>query len=221
MKRVFIYGAIGLGAAALFLVAARRASAAAPPPNVPPLPDLEHGGHQGESSFTDPNEDPSGWPVVTLGNEVWQVAPSYVGPIGINEAMLLAKAKGMQLPAPALVDAIWRAADLKLLPLPRQNVVSEAVFADQRRRIEAQRDGRPFTILGGIFKDVVMVNGHPEIYGWHVEDGKTVAGVPLLNPATPGPGKIIQPRSGGVHDQAGLIGFKDYSQGARLVRRIA
>lgn len=182
---------------------------------------LQTGGHQGEDAFTHAEDDPTNWPTVTLGNEVWQVAPSYIGPIGINEALLLAKEKGMQLPSPALVDAIWRAADVKLLPLPRQNIISQAVFDDQRKRIEAQLDGRTYTILGGIFKDVVSVNGHPEIYGWHVEDGKTVPGVPTLAPSTPGPGRVIQPRSGGAHDLPGPIGFKDYSQGARLVRRVA
>lgn len=156
---------------------------------------------------------------VVFNGEVWLVAPDYIGPIGINEAAALAAKAGMQLPSPGLVDAIWRQADLKLLPQPRANVISQAVFDDQVQRIQKQIDGRPFTLLGGSFKDVVSVNGHPEIYGWHVEDGKTVAGVPTLAPVTPGPGRVIQPRSGARHDQGGPIGFKDYSQGVRLVRK--
>lgn len=156
---------------------------------------------------------------VKLGDDTWMVASDYIGPIGINEAANLAKSMGFELPSPALVDAIWRQADLKLLPQPRDNVISQAVFDDQKRRIQDQIAGRPFTLLGGAFKDVVQVNGHPEIYGWHVEDGKTVAGVPLLKPVTPGPGKVIQPQSGKRHDSPGPIGFKDYSQGLRLVRK--
>ncbi len=157
---------------------------------------------------------------VQLGNDTWEVSKDYIGPIGINEAANLARSRGMELPSPALVDAIWRAADLKLLPQPRENIISEAVFADQKARIEKQIAGREYKLLGGAFKDVTFVDGHPEIYGWHVEDGKTVPGVPLLSPVTPGPGKIIQPRSGKRHDLPGPIGFKDYSQGARLVRKV-
>ncbi len=156
---------------------------------------------------------------VVFNGEVWLVTPDYIGPVGINEAAALAAKAGMQLPTPGLVDAIWRQADLKLLPQPRNNVISQAVFDDQVQRIQKQIDGRPFTLLGGSFKDVVTVNGHPEIYGWHVEDGKSVAGVPTLTPSTPGPGRVIQPRSGKAHDQPGPIGFKDYSQGVRLVRK--
>lgn len=156
---------------------------------------------------------------VVFNGEVWLVTPDYIGPIGINEAANIAARAGMQLPSPGLVDAIWRQADLKLLPQPRNNVISQAVFDDQVRRIQGQIAGRPFTLLGGSFKDVVSVNGHPEIYGWHVEDGKSVAGVPTLAPVTPGPGRVIQPRSGARHDQSGPIGFKDYSQGVRLVRK--
>ncbi len=156
---------------------------------------------------------------VVFNGEVWLVAPDYIGPIGINEAAALAAKLGMQLPSPGLVDAIWRQADLKLLPQPRNNVISQAVFDDQVQQIRKQIAGRPFTLLGGSFKDVVLVNGHPEIYGWHVEDGKTVAGVPTLPPSTPGPGRIIQPKSGKAHDLPGPIGFKDYAGGLRLVMR--
>ncbi len=158
---------------------------------------------------------------VVFNGEVWLVTPDYIGPIGINEAVTLAKNAGFELPTPGLVDAIWRQADLKLVPLPRENVISQAVFDDQRRKILAQVAGRDFTLLGGSYKDVVMMGGKPSIYGWSVdvEHGATVPGVPLHKPFTPGPGMIIQPFAGGVHDQPGPIGFKDYSMGARLVRR--
>jgi hypothetical protein len=166
---------------------------------------------------------------VQLGDDIWEVSKDYIGPIGINEAAALAASRGMTLPSPALVDAIWRQADLKVPPLPRNNVISEAVFADQKNRIEKQIAGREYTLIGGPFKDVVLVNGHPEIYGWQVDaehttmvDGKpTYQGVPLNKMVTPGPGMNIQPQSGKRHDQPGPIGFKDYSQGARLVRKLA
>jgi hypothetical protein len=176
---------------------------------------------QGVTNIVMPTLSPDNLVPVVFNGEVWLVAPDYVGPIGINEAVTLAQSNGFTLPSPGLVDAIWRQADLKVVPLPRQNIISQAVFDDQKARIAAQVGGRDFTLLGGSFKDVVLVNGRPSIYGWHVdvEHGATVPGVPLLSPITAGPGKIIQPFAGGAHDQPGPIGFKDYSQGARLVKR--
>ena len=153
---------------------------------------------------------------VVLNGITWLVAKDYIGPIGIGEAAELAKKLGFELPSPALVDAIWRQADLKLMPMTRwPNVVSEATFADQQKRISNAIDDRSYTLLGGAYKDIVQVGGHPQLYGWHVEDGKSVAGVPLHNPVTPGTGKIIQGPSGGAHD----MNWKDYSQGLRLVKR--
>jgi len=167
------------------------------------------------SSIRESDDMPGDLVEVDLKGETWLVAPDYIGPIGIGEAAAMAASLGFELPSPELVDAIWRQADLKLKPRPRNNVISQAVFDDQKRVIAEQIGGRPFTLLGGSFKDIVQVGGHPQLYGWHVEDGETVAGVPLHKPVTPGPGKIIQPRSGNVHS----LGFKDYSQGVRLVRR--
>ncbi len=159
---------------------------------------------------------------VQLGNDTWLVAKDYIGPIGIGEAADLAKTQGMELPSAALVDAIWRQADLKLLPMPRNNIVSQAVFDDQKEKIAQQIGGRSFTLLGGTFKDIIMQSDKfPGLYGWHVEDSEAPAfskkyGIPLLKPISAGPGKIIQPQSGHAH---GLF-FKDYSQGVRLVKKM-
>lgn len=166
---------------------------------------------------------------VKLGNETWLVAREYIGPIGINQAANLAKSLGMELPSPALVDAIWRAADLKLPPLPRNNIISEEVFQDQRNKIQAQIGGRPFKLVAGCFKDVVNFNGHVEIYGWQVDEEHTQiingkpfyqGGIPLNRMVTPGPGLNIQPLSGKAHDLPGAIGFKDYAEGLRLVKKV-
>jgi len=146
----------------------------------------------------------------------WLVAPDYVGPVSAGQAEAMAKEVGGELPSPALVDAIWRQADLKILPPVRaQNIISAAVFADQKARIQNLIGDKSFTLLGGTYKDIVQLGGKPMLYGWHVEDGKTVAGVPLHSPFTPGPGKIIQGPSGGAHNTS----FIDYSQGVRLVKR--
>ncbi len=224
--------ALAAGLAAAFAWAFRSRETSSPNTGVPPqgLPDQNP---KGLTNLVDLISVDNLVPVVFNG-EVWLVAPDYIGPIGINEAFNLAKNNGFELPSPGLVDAIWRQADVKLVPQPRNINVPQnaALFADQRARIAAQLAGRDFTLLAGSYKDVVQVKGHPDIYGWHVEDGVEIpflgkgdASVPkgafkYSKPVTPGgPARIIQPFSGGAHDQAGPIGYADYSQGARLVKR--
>lgn len=158
---------------------------------------------------------------VPLGNETWLVARDYIGPVGIGEAAGMAKAAGFELPSPALVDAIWRQADLKVLPPTRaKNETTQAVYDDQKARIaaliaSAEATNGKAKLIGGTYKDIVQVGGLPQLYGWHVEDGKSI-GVALHAPFTPGPGKIVQGPSGSRHGQF----YKDYSQGVRFVKRM-
>ena len=48
--------------------------------------------------------------------ERWHVAPVYVAPVARADLPALCDAWGCEVPTSALVDAIWRAADLKLNP---------------------------------------------------------------------------------------------------------
>ncbi len=139
----------------------------------------------------------------------WMVCAVYAGPIAIGEARTVAESLGCELPSPGLVDAIWRAADLKLdaSKLTRQHdgtpatMNSAETHADQAKRIAAlvgdRNLGVDFHLLAGAFKDVVMKDGKIGLYGWHKADGS-----------------VIQPFYAG-HSPA----WKDYSQGLRLVRR--
>jgi N-acetyl-anhydromuramyl-L-alanine amidase AmpD len=159
-----------------------------------------------------PPEAPNWVPLRHAGVD-WLVSSTYVAPVGIGEAVSLAKQMGCELPTPALVDAIWNAADLKLdaLALRQTNFVewsqaemsSEAVLADQQARVANQIGDRKFTLLGGSHKDVVR---HPDgrigLYGWHRSD------VPA------GTLKPLQPFYAGH-----AASWKDYSQGLRLVKR--
>lgn len=139
---------------------------------------------------------------VRLGE--WFVSPVYVAPVGIGEAQHISETYGCELPTPDLVDQIWAAADLKLMPLPRKHngtvaeMASDAVYADQAARIYEQYQGKDFRLLAGTHKDIVQSNGRVGLYGWH-----------QLN------GKVIQPFFGGH-----ALAWKDYSQGLRLVRRV-
>lgn len=134
---------------------------------------------------------------VVCGGVKWMVAAEYIYPVGIGEAVEIAKAQGCELPTPALVDAIWKAADLKVEPVPMapNRGDSAGQFLDHRHHVEGQLAGKSFKLVAGTHKDVVA---GPGLYGWHRLDG-----VP------------IQPLYTG-HDAS----WKDYSQGLRLCRRV-
>jgi hypothetical protein len=214
--------AIGAGiAGALVWAVARPSVASASPATVAPGAKTNPGTGSMKLVPTVIPADPfaNAVTVHTPDGVAWLVAPDYIGPVGIGEAADIAKQAGGELPTAALVDAIWRQADLKIVPPVRaQNIVSAAVFADQQARIKNLVADRPFTLLGGTYKDVIQMGGHPQLYGWHVDVEHGVsgpAGVPLHSPFTPGPGKIIQGPSGAAHS----LSFKDYSQGLRLVKK--
>ncbi len=151
---------------------------------------------------------PHVWATVAHEGVEWLVAPTYVAPVGIGEAVELARLSGCELPTPGLVDAIWNASTLKLdaLALRQTDFVewsqaemsAPAVIAAQEARIANQIADRPFTLLGGSHKDVVR---HPDgrigLYGWHRRDGEP-----------------LQPFYAGH-----ALSWKDYSQGLRLVKR--
>lgn len=146
-------------------------------------------------------------PLIAIDGTQWEVADMYIAPVSIGEAERIAKEHDCELPTPALVDAIWRAADLKLPPLPRshngtiQQMASPSVYADQDARIVAQLEGKMFSLVAGTHKDVVRCPRTRKLglYGWHQLDGK-----------------VIQPLFTG-HAKAWI----DYSQGLRLCRRVA
>lgn len=131
----------------------------------------------------------------------WRVTPTYVAPVGIGEAEDLAAERGCELPTPGLVDAIWKAADVKVAPIPmspnRGN--NREQFTAHKARVDAQLAGRSFRLLAGTHKDVVRrADGRIGLYGWHRLDGRP-----------------IQPFFSG---HAPI--WKDYSQGFRCVRRL-
>lgn len=170
---------------------------------------------------------------VTLPNgEIWEVAPNYVGPVGIGEAATLAEKEGFQLPTSELVDAIFNASDLKIEPPVRNHdgtpktMSTQAVFDDQLARIDRLVGGRSFALLSGPFKDVIMLSsGKPGLYGWNVEDAAGFTkrtGIPVRS-VRGASGIRVLGGAGVVQQEFGGHGldWKDYSQGARFVRRIA
>lgn len=138
---------------------------------------------------------------VECNGEIWMVAPHYIAPVTIGGALDLARKNGCELPSVDLVEAIWRAADLKLTPLPQRHdgtiAGMAAAYAGQEERIRAQIGGRKYRLLDGTHKTVAQKNGKIGIVGWFYPDGR----------------KIQEFFAG--HS----LGWGDGSQGCRLVYR--
>ena len=150
---------------------------------------------------------------------VYYVSPDYLS-VGTNDdwarvnitpkaAQLIADSLDCFLPTRKMVDDIYRAADLKLPPVPMYAYRdSTPTMYHHHLIIEGQRKGRK-GLVAGIKKDVVIsgrlvqegltAKREPRvaIYGWHQPDGKP-----------------IQPLYTGH-----VYWWVDYSQGIRLVYR--
>jgi len=146
---------------------------------------------------------------------VYFVLPDYLS-IGIDDdfaripltpmaAQLVADSLDCFLPTRKMVDDIYRAATVKLEPVPMYALRDSAVTMYQHNLIiEGQRRLRP-GLIAGIKKDVVIsgkISRDPKpdrvaIYGWHKPDGKP-----------------IQPLYTGH-----VNWYVDYSHGIRLVHR--
>jgi len=158
------------------------------------------------AALTFGNHEDTPWPIVVCDGTRWEVAPDYIAPIAIGAAQDMAASLGWQLPSPALVDAIWQAADLRLDSAALRQTFrawtlaemsSVAAMNEHCLRVAQQVNGRTCRLLAGSQKDVVVQNGVLGIYGWHTPEGRA-----------------LQPFFSG-HAR----GWIDYSQGCRLVRR--
>lgn len=156
---------------------------------------------------------PGGAPVHAV---VW-VMPDYLAvgsdedfvrvPLGLPEALEVARRFGFTLPTRMLVNTIHRQAELKVEPKPMtagKAMTSVEYFRVHNGTIESQLRRRPRgTLVSGSKKDVVITPrlasfpGRVAIYGWLRPDGSP-----------------IQPLST-VHGAR----YADYSHGVRLVSR--
>lgn len=167
------------------------------------------------------------WPTVEYNGAKYLVAPRYIAPVGIGEAQAVAQKHGYELPTIGLVDAIYKAADLKLDPHERgvnskppsdftgKTMNSAETHIAQLAAIQKQIEtaGNPeYRLLAGTHKDVVFDKipfgkdagkMHLGIYGWHRRNGKP-----------------IQDFMWGHSSNYPADDWKDYSQGVRLVKRI-
>ncbi len=147
------------------------------------------------------------WPVVECNGVAYHVAPVYVAPVGLADVEALYDAWECEIPTMDMVDAVWRAADLRLdpyrvarFPNDYANGQSPEAIVKQLEKITRMVDDRPFRILAGTHKDFVRLpSGRIELYGWHDLTGKVIE------------------KGATSHTKAYPL---DYSQGARLFRRV-
>lgn len=129
-------------------------------------------------------------------------------PVGLTEAFRIADSLGMILPTPAMVDAIYQQADIKLDPIPMpptDSMVTRAYYERHHALIEEQLRANGHEAVSGLLiaghkKDVVAINRSSQkvaIYGWHLNDST-----------------VIQPYST-VHRRE----YFDYSHGLRLIKK--
>lgn len=109
-------------------------------------------------------------------------------------AQRLADHFGYVLPTRKLVDAIYRAAELKLVPAPLppgSRMMSNDYYRRHHDVIEKQRAGRAVgALVAGHKKDVVITKRllqRPKqvaIYGWHGIDGRAIQPLSLVHEAS-------------------------------------
>lgn len=126
-------------------------------------------------------------------------------PANFHTATTVARRFGFVLPTPAIVDAIYEQAELRLTPQPMTPgpaMTSTECFFEHEQRIRAQMRGhRPGELAAGHKKDYVLTNrlaaapSQEAIYGWHRAEGSPIQPLSLVHGAR----------------------YADYSHGVRLV----
>lgn len=126
-------------------------------------------------------------------------------PVSFVTATVVARELGFVLPTTAIVDAIYRQAELRLPPQPMTPgpaMTSTAYFEAHDEKIRAQLSGHPLgELTAGHKKDYVLTNrllrarAREAIYGWHRAEGQPIQPLSLVH---------------GVR-------YADYSHGVRLV----
>lgn len=107
-------------------------------------------------------------------------------PLSPGAAWRVAALTGTSLPTPAMSDAIWDAAEVRLGPIPippNRWMTTLPVFEDHQRKVQRQRDraaSPPGALVAGHKKDVVITPrladepGRVAIYGWHYLSGEPI-----------------------------------------------
>jgi hypothetical protein len=107
-------------------------------------------------------------------------------PLSPRVAARVAELAGGSLPTPRMVDAVWEAAPVRVMPIrlrPDEFIWSVRYFERHNRLVQAQRTlhrEAPGVFSAGHKLDVVMIappaDGEAEValYGWHYPDGRRV-----------------------------------------------
>lgn len=131
-------------------------------------------------------------------------------PMGLPAAMQIAERFDMLLPTRRMVDQIYRAADLRVAPMPMTpgpQMSSTDYLVRHNRTVEGQVRGASAAgrLTSGHKKDLVLTNrlssnrGRVAIYGWHRTNGQAIQPLSTVHGAT----------------------YADYSHGVRLISQTA
>lgn len=245
MLYALILGGVALGSAALYALSKRNASAKTPEPEKPKgttlasvtaakgITDTSAVQKVSASKVDEAFWDEGNWSQVSYNGDVYLVSRDYIAPVGIGEALKLAKEHGYELPSPGLADAIWKAADMKVMPHPMSHdgsykgMNSDDIVNRHRGYIAAQvqeKGGEGYKLIAGPYKEIAVdpKSGKHGIYGWHIADGdipdfkKKNPGVPVQAAVTPNLGAHVVQDFPSHHADD----WRDYSQGARMTRKI-
>ncbi len=118
-------------------------------------------------------------------------------PLSPRTARRVADLAGASLPTPRMVDAIWLAARVRLIPVrfrPDEHMASVRTFKRHNAVVQAQRHqrgARPGELVAGHKLDVVRTMRAGEgagegfaLYGWHLSDGTPIQPVHAIDPET-------------------------------------
>lgn len=214
----FVLGAVGL--AGIYWAFVHKAK----PQGTAPTPELHSNPGSGVVKVNvELPPDENEWVQFDLDGRRYAVAPRAIGPFAIGDAVKLARQNGWVIPSRKMADAIWRAADLKVLPRPQVNDgMAGKAIAKMKAAVDAEIAGRSYHLLAGDHKDIVEENGKHGIYGWHVADNraaefqKASPGIPLYAPVTSGLGAKIVQQFPSPHNE----GYGDYSQWLYPVKEV-
>lgn len=170
---------------------------------------------------------------IEVNGQKWRVSNGYVFPVGIGEAIKLARDAGCELPSPKLVDHIWKAARVRIPPPVRTYVdpkerradtskgehdgtaatmASPETYASQWERVDNAYRGCMHDedkMHGLTYQEVLCAGSHKDV---------------VLDPATGKAGLYGWHKLGGGVWQPFYAGhalsWKDYSQGLRLCRKV-